>query len=215
MAVADRAWGCVRRGLAFAVALLALSAPAGAEDRTKPLSAKVRVMPPFSQWLLVNPYGEGRDRAVGILGGSVGLEYVNFWVVEVGGGVLFPSAVGLATEAFICGGIAPMLWDGRGGDGRGWTVQLEALAGYRYLARSESHDAHEGGESTHGLRANRGLDVTAHGDSSGLLLRVLSGITLPLGQRHTGVWRDYSHYFYPEDDLRSAFDVGFDIGIAL
>jgi hypothetical protein len=201
--------------LAFAVALLALSAPAGAETRTKPLSAKVRVMPPFSQWLFVNPYGDGQVRAVGILGGSIGVEYMELWAVEMGGAILFPSAVAVVTDAFFRGGIAPTLWDGRGGDGRGWTVQLDALAGYRYLARSESHDAHEGAEFTHGLRANLGLDMTARGDSSGLLLRVLSGVTLPLGQRHTGAWRDYSHYFYPEDDLRSAFDIGVDIGSAL
>jgi len=170
-------------------------------------------MPPFSQWLFANPYGDGDDLVVGIIGGSFGFEYTELWAFEVGG-VLVGSPVAQTTEGFVRGGIAPMLWDDRERNGRGWTVQMDLLAGYRYLVWSKSRDGHEGEQSTHGARANIGLDMTAHGESFDLLLRVLSGITVPLSQRRTGAWRDYSYNFHPEDDLRTAFDIGFDIGIA-
>lgn len=102
-------------------------------------------------------------------------------------------------------------------------MQLDALAGYRLVYRAETRDGHDGSETTHGLRANAGLEVARRPErgadeniasSPGVTLRLLSGVTLPIVQRRADNWADREYYFTADDDLRWALDFAFDVGLA-
>lgn len=172
---------------------------------------KFRLTPPFGQIFSVNP---GREKPGGgglTFGGvSIEVELYEMWSVEVGAALVVTSIEGVSRDLFARGGVVPVVYDGRNRDGHGWTVQLDALVGYRQLERREAPDAHFGTELTHGLRGNVGVDFTRHFLSSGVGVRLLSGVTLPIHQQRTGSWETHD-YIEPHRDLAFALDLGIDV----
>ena len=178
-----------------------------------PLSAKVRVTLPFAQFTTVNPdSGQQSSGVISLLGLSLAGEYREFWTVEVGA-VLNLAFDGNEFDYFVRGGLVPVIADWRGADRRGWSVQLDVLAGYRYLHRAEAPDGETGAEVTHGVRANLGFDFVRTFAGSAFTARILYGVTLPISQERTGSWKP-GGLIMPTENLRWATDLGIDLGFA-
>lgn len=182
-----------------------------------PFRLKLHAALPLSQVTAVNSDNiGGGSRGVTLAGGSVEAEFYRSWAVELGGNCMAWLDDGFTVnyDAFARGGFVPVVFDGRNLDGLGWTIQFDALAGYRWLNRTKSPDAHSGSETTHAVRGNLGLDFTRQGSRVAFVVRVLSGLTLPVVQTHDGNWASHS-YIDTTDDFRWATDIGIDIGVAL
>ena len=145
-------------------------------------------------------------------GGSIQLALKERWAFETGAAAVFTGIEGLSPEIFARAGITPLLHDGRKADGRGWTTQVVALAGYWYLKRMDAPDGHHGTETTHAVRANAGFDFTGHASPVDFSVRLLSGIAVPFWQTRTGDWEKHL-YIDTDSDLHWALDVGVDLGI--
>jgi len=191
--------------------------PASPRAYDAPFRLKLHAVVPFAQFTLANPgHASGRSIGVTLAGASVEAEFNRLWAVEVGGNFVtwidadFPRNF----DVFARGGLVPVVYDGRNSNGLGWTIQFDALAGYRWLKRHQSPDGHPGTESTHAVRGNLGFDFTRQFSRVGFVARVLSGVTLPLAQTRTGNWASHS-YISPNEDLKWALDLGVDVGIAL
>lgn len=185
--------------------------------KVAPLRLKLHAALPFTQLSLINPgSGTGSSSAFTLAGGSVEAELHRLWAVEVGGASVVAIAADFPTnaDAFARAGLVPVVYDARNLQGLGWSVQLNALAGYRWLKRDQSPDGHPGTESSHALRGNLGLEFTRQYSGIGLVARVLSGVTVPVAQTRTGYWQSHS-YINASEDLRWTLDLGIDLGIAL
>jgi hypothetical protein len=185
--------------------------------KVTPLRVKLHVVLPLAQLNLVNPGGGiGSSSAVTFAGASLEAEFLRLWALEMGAagvvgiGADFPTN----SDAFVRGGLVPVVYDARNQEGLGWTIQFDALAGYRWLKRNQSPDGHPGTETTHAIRGNLGLDFTREYSGIAFVARVLSGVTLPLAQTRTGYWESHS-YINAGEDLKWALDLGIDIGVAL
>lgn len=202
-----------------------LSSVAGAQEqaitpprvKVAPLRLKLHAALPFTQLSLINTAsGLASGSAVTLAGGSVEAELHRLWAVEVGGASVvaieadFPTNV----DAFARAGVVPIVYDSRDRQGLGWTIQLDALAGYRWLKRDQSPDGHPGTETSHAVRGNLGLDFTRQYSGIGFVARVLSGVTVPVAQTRTGYWKSHS-YINASEDLKWTLDIGIDLGIAL
>jgi hypothetical protein len=107
-----------------------------------------------------------------------------------------------------------MLGDHRNVSGRGWTTQALLLGGWSYFKRSANPDGHYGTESTLAVRADVGFDFTRHASLADFSIRLSSGFGLPVSQTRTGDWKSHL-YTSSDDDLKYAFDIGVDFGIAV
>jgi hypothetical protein len=178
------------------------------------VSILMRVALPATRWLFRNP---GSGFAVGeveVLGASVAVELERFWMLEAGASLMLGSIKGTDPDLFARLGVAPVLRDWRRADGRGWMAQLDLLAGYRHLVRSDSPDGHPGSERTNGVTGSAGIELSRfHEPNQALCFRLLSGLTIPVAQTRTGYWASYN-YFDKSQDLRYGVDLGFDIGVA-
>ena len=215
----DRAPRRVVLALAAQAALVGLAAasptPAStAASTARPVEFKLHFVAPFAQWLFVTTDGGTDVGGVSVVGLSLSREFDERWAVEIGAASVLTSIQGLGSDAYLRFGWVPVIGDGRGADGHGWTLQLQALAGYRHLDRFDSPDGHDGSEVAHGVQALVGLDFTHHRGGHGFTARILTGLTVPFARSHTGYWASYS-YFDPSDDLRRAFDLGLDLGVTL
>lgn len=200
-------------GLVDSVAVAQESAVAPAHASNRAFRAKLHAALPFGQINLIDlGSGSGRISSVAFAGGSFEAELRRLWAVEVGGAYSLSIGGNFPTDydVFARAGLVPIVYDARDRDGLGWTIQLDALAGYRWLKRHQSADGYLGTETTHGIRGNLGLDFSRQFPGFALGARLLSGVTLPLAQTRTGYW-----YMYKDVDLKWALDLGIDIGIAL
>ena len=184
-----------------------------------PYRVKLRAALPLTQFRLVNP-GDANGSSVGasLLGASIEAELHQLWAIEMGGAAVGESAPSfpVGADVFVRAGLVPVVYDGRNSDERGWIIQFDALAGYRWLRRERlGGDADSGTEQTHAIRGNLGFDFTRQFSSMAFGVRFLSGLTLPLAQSRTGDWKMHSTNLTPSDDLTWALDLGIDLGIAL
>lgn len=169
---------------------------------------------PVTELVWVNPGVSGGGGAVALGGLSLELELQRFWAVEIGAASVLTSIQGTGRDAFLRAGVVPVLYDGTRSDGRGWTIQFDALAGYRFLDRFDAPDGHPGTERTHGVAGNLGLEFNRQFENLGIGARVLSGVTVPFTQTRTEYWESHS-YIEGSQDLRWALDLGVDFGITL
>ena len=200
--------------------LIALPAQAQEEDIAAPpksdpaLSVRLRAMLPLTGLMNINAGGKGSQFGIVVAGISLGAELWHLGSVEAGAGAWFRSIDGLDTDRFVRVGVAPMIVDWRDPDGQGWTLQCDALAGYRHLRRVSSPDGHDGTEETNGVTGNVGFEWARFFSSRGaLVLRLLTGVTVPRTQTRTGYWASHTYVSTP-DDLRYLVDLSFNIGVA-
>lgn len=134
-------------------------------------------------------YGFGSDGYVWpIVGGSTGVEILDFYIVEGGGSLLFGLADDHPFELFLRGGIELDLLDARDSSGAGWRLRLIVLVGYRYIRFTAEGDAIYTSEGNHCVAMNTGFEVMRHSSSgSGVGLRLLLGGSLPF-LRHESGW---------------------------
>jgi len=184
-----------------------------------PYRVKLRTTLPFTQIRVANPGStNGSNVGASLLGASVEAEYRQLWAIEMGGAAVVEAAPSfpVGADVFVRGGLVPVVYDASNSDGRGWIVQFDALAGYRWLRRERSGgDADSGTEQTHAIRWNLGFDFTRQFSIMALDVRFLSGLTLPLAHRRTGDWQMHSPTLTPSDDLKWALDFGVELGITL
>lgn len=175
---------------------------------------KIWVALPLTELTWVNP-GASRSGGALMVGGlSLEFEVQRFWAVELGAASILTSIEGTGSEAFVRAGVVPTLRDWTARDGRGWRLQLDALAGYRFLNRFDAPDGCQGTEHTHGVLGNLGVEFNHQGEHTVFGVRLLSGLTVPIAQTRTECWESYL-YFEPSQDLRWALDLGVNVGITL
>ena len=195
-----------------ALSLFVASAPARAGSAGQHLSIRLRVVLPLTHWTLINLGGDG-GLGISLAGVSLGAELRHFWAFEAGGIEVLRSIDGARPDLFARAGIAPEVADWRRPDGRGWTAQLDALAGWRRLVEFESPDGHDGSEVTSGVTGSIGIELARHYARRAMLLRFLVGAMVPVTQTRTGYWADHV-YFDKAMDLRYAIELSFDLGLA-
>ncbi len=207
----------IRLACAVLMTLIALPAQAQEAIAAPPdpaLSVRLRAMLPVTSFMNINAGGTGSQIGVGVAGLSFGAELWHLWAVEAGAGAWFTSIYGLDTDLFVRSGVAPRIADWRGPDGHGWTLQCDALAGFRQQSRFLSPDGHDGTEETEGVTGNVGFEWARFSSSRGaLVLRLLTGVTVPVTQTRTGYWASHN-YIDPAADLRYLVDLTFTVGVA-
>ena len=196
-------------GVLLVGVLLPLRGQAQVDSKPSNLTLALRFQPPAIGLGFTNGSIDGAS----VLGGGLGLQRKEFWMVEAGGGLLFwmDYRKSRRYEAHLRAGIAPILADGRV-EGSGWVLQAQILAEIQYLGRYLDCSELGCNEDTTGLAGRVGLEALRWSRSgrSAFTTRLSVGYMIPLDQTVTGYGRDIAG----RDDLHSSMDVALDIGIA-
>ena len=195
-----------KRVVLFAVLLVGILLPSGqAQADAKPsnLTVTFRLQAPLTAVRFANGAVDG----VSLVGGGLGLQWKEFWMVEAGGSF----SLFFSYEAHFRAGIAPILADGRV-EGAGWVLQAQVLGEIQYLVRIRNDDDFGGAEEkTTGLSGRMGLEASRWSRKKvAFTTRLSVGIMMPLQQTRDDTWNGY---FFAQD-LHWAMDVALDFGIA-
>jgi hypothetical protein len=188
--------------------LLPLRGQAQVASKPSNLTLALRFQAPLTGVRWVN--GNHRPDSFSAVGGGLGLQWKEFWMVEAGGSVLL-SVQGGKSEAHLRAGIAPILADGRV-EGAGWVLQAQVLGEIQFLERYLDCSELGCNEDTTGLAGRVGLESLRWSKSgrSAFTTRLSVGYMVPVDQTVTGYGRDITGRV----DLHSSMDVALDIGIA-
>jgi hypothetical protein len=198
------------RVVLFAVLLVGILLPlpgqAQADAKPSNLTVTFRLQAPLTAVRFANGAVDG----VSLVGGGLGLQWKEFWMVEGGGGLSFwpkNSEAAINYEAHFRAGIAPIVADGRV-EGSGWVLQAQLLGEIQYLLRAENDDGIGRTEKTTGLSLRMGLEASRWSKKgSAFTTRLSVGSMMPLQQTRDASWRGW-------EDLHWAMDVALDFGIA-
>jgi hypothetical protein len=195
-------------GVFLASILLPLRGQAQADAKPSNLTLTLRFQAPATRFGWVN--GDRRPDSISVLGGGLGLQWKEFWMIEAGGSFLLPPMAG-RSEVHLRAGIAPILADGRV-EGAGWVLQAQVLGEIQFLERYLDCSELGCDENTTGLSGRVGLEALRWSKSgrSAFTTRLSVGYMIPLDQTVTGYGRDLTGRV----DLHSSMDVALDIGIA-
>jgi len=196
---------------ALVTAALALSIPARAADANPDAGAFDQTTFTVRLWGWTQASYASRLTAVDMVALSCAVDFLDWWTVEVGGGMPFSMPL-KSVDAFARGGISRALLDtrrdGRGADG--WQVKIPGLIGYRFLRLAEDVDGYEVAWSAHALTVSTGFDVVRwFGHNLGLDLRATVGGSFPVGTSLEGD-REYAG----EEPRFPMVDLGVSIGLA-
>ena len=167
--------------LVLATVLLAAAPAAALPDGDGPaaLSAKLRLALPYGGGEALN----GSEGVATLLGGSATMELYELVGVELGGTWLRTDGERGSYDLYARVGAVPVLWDGRGAAGGGWTVQAGALWGWRYRHREVDLGAGDAAEDAHAFTATASLEGTYWWESGvGLNLRGVFTFGVPLAR---------------------------------
>ena len=195
------------RVVLFAVLLVGILLPrpgqAQADAKPSNLTVTFRLQAPFTAVGFAN----GRTDHVSLVGGGLGLQWKEFWMVEAGGSF----SLFFSYEAHFRAGIAPIVADGRV-EGSGWVLQAQVLGEIQYLVRIKLEESSAGTEGTTGLSLRMGLEASRWSKKGvAFTTRLSVGIMMPLQQTRDAWWNDY---ILKSQDLHWAMDVALDFGIA-
>jgi hypothetical protein len=187
--------------------------PSGVGDST--LSLQLRAALPLTHAVVARGSEDGYILGAEMLGGSVGLQWRRFWVVEAGAAAVrvWTGGDGSAVpDLFARIGVTPVLSDHRDDRGAGWMTQFVALAGYRHMPRPLGFAGIDnGGTVADGVTASGGLEWSRFfTHSTALTLRLLAQLTVPVTDHRAAEQALY----YGRGDMGNAVDLAFDVGVS-
>lgn len=119
----------------------------------------------------------------------------------------------LHVDAYVRGGLAWVVADGRDTDGEGWTLQPLALVGYRFLPLAEEGDGYGATQTNHCVTLEAGLAGTAWlSEDAGVELHLSGGVWLPFHRVEDDDWNN-PYVNGRHDDVYG--DLTLSVGLAL
>ena len=192
--------------------------PKGRRGESRTVELKIWLTLPYMATDFIKPSGLSSS----FMGGTVELYLFRLLTIEAGGTIkgeisenaivaaLIASSDEIPCDIIARAGVAPIVQDRRGSDGKGWVQRAGGLLGYRYLRNSAYHrDGMWFVEENHLLTVDGMFSATWWlGPHFGLSLRLTAGAFFPISQDDNG------HYGPKLPDTEWGINFSSNIGVS-